>query len=43
LELPIDKDQDIIKDKIIMLLSKKAIKTGISEVKLRLVPVYKAD
>ena len=43
LELPKDKDQDIIKDDIKMLLSKKAIKTAISEIKLRLVPVYKAD
>tara|TARA_B110001469_G_scaffold127184_1_gene147089 strand:+ start:2958 stop:3218 length:261 start_codon:yes stop_codon:yes gene_type:complete len=43
LELPKDKDQGIIKDDIMMLLSNKAIKTGISELKLRLVPVYKAE
>lgn len=43
LELPDDTDQDILKDEIIKLSSKKANKTGISEVKLRLVHVYKAD
>lgn len=43
LELPKDQDQDILKDEIITLISKKAIKTGISEVQLRLVHVYKPD
>ena len=43
LELPKDTDQDILKDEIIILSSPKAIKTGISQVKLRLVHVYKPD
>jgi len=43
LELPNDTDQDILKDEIITLSSKKAIKTGINEVRLRLVHVYKED
>lgn len=43
LELPVDTDQDILKDEIIKLSSNKAEKTGISEVQLRLVHVYKAD
>jgi len=43
LELPDDTDQDIIKDEIITLSSNKAVKTGIGEVQLRLVHVYKAD
>lgn len=43
LELPDDTDQDILKDEIITLSSNKADKTGISEVQLRLVHVYKAD
>ncbi len=43
LELPMDIDQDILKDEIITLSSKKAIKTGINSVQLRLVHVYKAD
>ena len=43
LELPKDSDQDILKDEIIILTSNKAIKTGINQVQLRLVHVYKAD
>jgi len=43
LELPRDTDQDILKDEIITLSSNKAFKTGISEVQLRLVQVYKED
>ena len=41
--LPIGKDEDIIKDEIIILCSKKAQETGIVEHKLRLVHVYKED
>jgi hypothetical protein len=41
--LPDAEDQDIIKDEIIVLNSNKAIETGISEQKLRLVHVYKQD
>lgn len=43
LDLPDLKDEDILKDEIIMLNSPTAEKTGISAVKLRLVSVYKAD
>ncbi|TLP70492.1 IS4 family transposase [Maribacter sp. ACAM166] len=43
LELPNDTDQDILRDEIIKLSGNKAIKTGIGEVRLRLVHVYKAD
>ena len=43
LELPIDTDQDILKDEIIVLIGVKAIETKINEHKLRLVSVYKAD
>ncbi len=43
MEIPTDIDQDILKDAIITLSSKKAIKTGINSVQLRLVHVYKAD
>jgi hypothetical protein len=43
LDLPKDEDQDIIKDEIIQLSSKKAIKTKINNQKLRLVSVYKED
>ena len=43
LKLPDDIDQNILKDEIIKLTSKKAIETGISECKLRLVHVYKED
>jgi IS4 transposase len=39
----LDKDEDIIKDEIIILCSKKAQETGIIEHKLRLVHVYKED
>lgn len=43
LELPKDKDQDILKDEIITLCGKKAVKTGMGQVELRLVHVYKPD
>jgi len=43
LDLPDDVDQNILKDEIIQLTSDKAIETGISEHKLRLVHVYKED
>jgi len=43
LDLPNHKDQDILKDEIIQLSSKQAIKAGMSTKKLRLVYVYKED
>lgn len=43
LELPNDIDQNILKDEIIRLNSKKAKEIGISEHKLRLVHIYKED
>jgi len=43
LELPEGVDQHILKDEIIQLTSAKAVKTGISEHKLRLIHVYKED
>jgi hypothetical protein len=43
LDLPDDKDQDIVKDEIIKLTGDKAIETGINQHKLRLVSVYKPD
>ena len=43
LELPEDKDQDILKDEIINLSSKKANDTKINEHNLRLVTVYRAE
>jgi len=43
LDLPDNIDQNILKDEIIRLNSKKAVETGISEHKLRLVHVYKED
>lgn len=43
LDLPEDKDQDILKDEIIQFTSKKAIEKGISEIKYRLITLYKAD
>jgi len=43
LDLPDNIDQNILKDEIIRLTSNKAIETGISEYKLRLVHVYKED
>lgn len=43
LDLPDNVDQNILKDEIILLTSIKAIETGISEHKLRLVHVYKED
>ncbi len=43
LELPENSDQDILKDEIIRLTSKKAVQTGINQVELRLVHVYKPD
>ena len=43
LELPEERDQDILKDEIIILNSDKAIETGINTTRLRLVHVYKED
>lgn len=43
MDLPDEKDQDIIKDEIIKLSSVKAIEIGINEEQLRLVHVYKED
>jgi IS4 transposase len=43
LELADDVDQNILKDEIIQLTSVRAIETGISEHKLRLIHVYKED
>ena len=43
LDLPDEKDEDILVDRIIKLTGKKAIETEINEQKLRLVTVYKAD
>lgn len=43
MELPQDKDQDILKDEIIILSFEKVAETGISKQKLRLVQVYKED
>ncbi|MBL4861414.1 MAG: IS4 family transposase [Crocinitomicaceae bacterium] len=43
LDLPDNVDQNILKDEIIQLTSNKAIETGISAHKLRLVHVYKED
>jgi hypothetical protein len=43
LELPDNIDQNILKDEIIQLTSTKAVETGISRQKLRLVHVYKED
>jgi hypothetical protein len=43
LELTKDVDHDILKDEIITLTGKKAVKTGIDQVELRLVHVYKPD
>jgi IS4 transposase len=43
LELADDVDQNILKDEIIQLTSGRAIETGISEHKLRLIHVYKED
>ena len=42
-ELADDVDQHILKDEIIQLTSDRAIETGISKHKLRLVHVYKED
>lgn len=42
-ELPDDKEQDILKDEVIKLYSKKAEESGIHKQKLRLVHVYKED
>ena len=42
-ELPDDKDQDILKDELIRLCSKKAIKTGIDGQQMRLIHVFKED
>lgn len=43
LELPINKDQDILKDEIITLSGKKASETKINEHNLRLVTVYRVE
>lgn len=43
IELPDDRDQDILKDEIIILSSDKALETGIAQHYLRLVHVYKQD
>ena len=43
LELPNNTDRDILKDEIIILSGKKAVKTGIDQVQLRLVHVYEPD
>jgi len=43
LDLPDNIDQNILKDEIIRLTSDKAVETGISEHKLRLVHVYKEN
>jgi hypothetical protein len=43
LELPLDKDQDILKDEIITLSGKKATETKINEYNLRLVTVYREE
>jgi len=43
LELPDNIDQNILKDEIIQLTSKKAVEIGVSRQKLRLVHVYKED
>lgn len=43
LDLPDDKDQDILKDEIIYLTSARATKTGIDKNKFRLIKVYKED
>ncbi len=42
-ELPKNIDQDILKDEVIKLTSKKAVDVGINQVELRLVHVYKPD
>src|SRR5690606_9476760 len=42
-ELPRGTDQDLLKDEIIELTSKKAMETGIGTQKLRLLHVYKED
>jgi len=43
LDLPDGIDQNILKDEVIRLTSDKAVETGISEHKLRLVHIYKED
>jgi hypothetical protein len=43
LDLPDKKNQDIIKDEIIVLNSNKAIEIDVKEHKLSLVPVYEED
>lgn len=43
LDIPNNTDQDILKDEIITLTSAKAVKTGVTQVELRLVHVYKPD
>ncbi len=43
LDLPDQKDQDILKDGVVLLCSGKAVEKGISDIPLRLVHVYKED
>lgn len=43
IELPNDKDQDILKDEIIQLTGTKAKESGIDGVRLRLLHIYKED
>lgn len=43
LDLPDDKDQDILKDELIKFTSKEAKKAGLEDTVFRLVSVYKAD
>ncbi|MBU3927212.1 MAG: IS4 family transposase [Bacteroidetes bacterium] len=43
LDLPDDKDQDILKDELIRFTSKEAKKAGLEDTVFRLVTVYKAD
>jgi hypothetical protein len=43
LDLPDGKDSHILKDEVIMLTSTKAIESGLSDIELRLVHVYKED
>ncbi len=43
LDLPEDSDQDILKDEIIKLTGQKATETGIAEINLRLVHVFKPE
>lgn len=42
-ELPVDKDQHILKDELIRLTGKKAVETGIDQVVLRRIVVYDSE